>query len=388
MPNAVVILAAGTGKRAGGPTPKQFQMLAGKPLLRHTLEAFAGHPDIHRIQVVIAMGDEKTYQSAAAGLTLNPPVIGGPTRQQSGHLGLEAIAGDSPHNVLIHDAARPFVSPALISQVVSRLEKHIAVIPAMPISETLKRAPDGVVSGTVEREHLWAAQTPQGFRYELIRDAHARAARAGLVNFTDDAAIAEWAGMKVVVCPGESTNRKLTTPEDIRLAEEDLVRNSLRCPDVRVGQGFDVHPFEPGEGIILCGIRIAHHAKLKGHSDADAPMHALTDALLGSIGEGDIGTHFPPTDERWKNAASSIFLKHAVGLISARGGYIANADITIICETPKIAPHIALMRNCLADLMRISSDRVAIKATTSEGMGFTGRKEGLAAFATVTVRLP
>jgi 2-C-methyl-D-erythritol 4-phosphate cytidylyltransferase/2-C-methyl-D-erythritol 2,4-cyclodiphosphate synthase len=389
MTNAAVILAAGSGTRAGGAMPKQYQPIAGKPLLLHALEAFRRHPGINTVQVVISSGDEERYHELADNLEINPPVIGGFTRQQSGHLGLEALARISPHNVLIHDAARPFVSQSLISHVLAHLDRHDGVIPAMPVSETLKRAMGGVIAGTVEREGLWAAQTPQGFRYELIRSAHARAAESGHVQFTDDAGVAEWAGMKVIVLPGEGSNVKLTTAEDMRLAEERLMRDRYRqCPDIRVGQGFDVHAFEPGEHVILCGVLIPYQKRLKGHSDADAPMHALTDALLGSIGESDIGTHFPPSDARWKGAASAIFLNHAVALIEKRGGFIVNADITIICEAPKIAPYIAGMRDSLSKTMKISPDRIAIKATTSEGLGFTGRGEGLVALATATVRLP
>jgi 2-C-methyl-D-erythritol 4-phosphate cytidylyltransferase / 2-C-methyl-D-erythritol 2,4-cyclodiphosphate synthase len=389
MINAAIILAAGSGMRAGGAIPKQYQPIAGKPLLRHVLEVFRGHPGIDMVQAVIPSGDEERFREIAGGLDINPPVVGGSTRQQSGRLGLEALAGNPPRNVLIHDAARPFVSQSLISQMLAHLDRHDAVIPAIPVSETLKRAVGGVISGTVEREGLWAAQTPQGFRYEVIRSAHARAAESADRQFTDDAAVAEWAGMKVIVLPGESNNVKLTTAEDMRLAEERIMRGRYRqCPDVRVGQGFDVHAFEPGGHVVLCGVRIPHQMRLKGHSDADAPMHALTDALLGSIGEGDIGTHFPSTDARWKGAASAIFLNHAVDLIEKRGGFIVNADITIICEAPKIAPYVAAMRDTLSKTMKISPDRIAIKATTSEGLGFTGRGDGLVALATATVRLP
>jgi 2-C-methyl-D-erythritol 4-phosphate cytidylyltransferase/2-C-methyl-D-erythritol 2,4-cyclodiphosphate synthase len=389
MTTAAVILAAGSGTRVGGAVPKQYQLLAGKPLLRHTLETFMQHPGIDIVQVVISNGDEERYRMVTGDLDTNPPVVGGVTRQQSGHLGLQALSRRPPVLVLIHDAARPFVSPALITHVLAHLDRHEGAVPAMPITETLKRAPAGIISGTVEREGLWAAQTPQGFRYDLIWKAHARAAAEGHQNFTDDAAVAEWAGMEIIVLPGESSNLKLTTADDMRLAEQRLLRERYRqCSDVRVGQGFDVHAFEPGTHVNLCGIRIAHHARLKGHSDADAPMHALTDAILGSLGESDIGTHFPPSDARWKDAASRIFLDHAVKLVERRGGIIANADITIICESPKIAPHIAAMRQNLCSILKIAPDRLGIKATTSEGLGFAGRGEGLAAFATATIRLP
>jgi 2-C-methyl-D-erythritol 4-phosphate cytidylyltransferase/2-C-methyl-D-erythritol 2,4-cyclodiphosphate synthase len=389
MTNTALILAAGSGSRAGGALAKQYQLIAGKPLLRHTLEAFCRHPAINSVHVVISAGDETRFKEVAFELEVMPPVAGGATRQESGRLGLESLAGAPPHNVLIHDAARPFVSASLIDRVLAGLERHDGAIPAMPVTETLKRAPAGLIAGTVDREGLWSAQTPQGFRYSLIHEAHARAAAAGLAHFTDDAAVAEWAGIAVAVVPGEQANVKLTTSEDLRAADQRLARDRLqRCPDIRVGQGYDVHAYEPGDEVVLCGIAIPHRARLSGHSDADAPMHALTDALLGSIGESDIGTHFPPSDMRWKNAASAIFLRHAVGLIEKRGGFIANADITIICEAPRIAPHIPAMRANLSTILKLSADRVAIKATTSEALGFIGRGEGLAAFAIATVRLP
>jgi 2-C-methyl-D-erythritol 4-phosphate cytidylyltransferase/2-C-methyl-D-erythritol 2,4-cyclodiphosphate synthase len=389
LTNAVLILAAGSGTRAGGAIAKQYQLIAGKPLLRHTLEAFCGHPEVDSVQVVIPPGEEAGFGAVAAELDINRPVAGGATRQDSGRLGLEALAPAPPRNVLIHDAARPFVSASLISAVLAGLKENDGAVPAMPVTETLKRAPQGRIAGTVDRAGLWAAQTPQGFRYGPIREAHRRAAAAGLNHFTDDAAVAEWSGMAVIVVPGEQANIKLTTSEDMQLADRRLSRDRLqRCPDVRVGQGYDVHGFVSGDGVILCGVAIPHHARLSGHSDADAAMHALTDAIYGSIGEGDIGTHFPPSDPRWKGAASSIFLQHAIGLVEARGGFVANADITIICEAPRIAPHIPAMRAHLSAILKLAPDRIAIKATTSEGLGFTGRGEGLAAFATVTVRLP
>jgi 2-C-methyl-D-erythritol 4-phosphate cytidylyltransferase/2-C-methyl-D-erythritol 2,4-cyclodiphosphate synthase len=389
MTNTALILAAGSGSRAGGALAKQYQLIAGKPLLRHTLEAFCSHPAISSVHVVISAGDEARFKEVAFELEVMPPVAGGATRQESGRLGLESLAGAPPHNVLIHDAARPFVSASLIDRVLAGLERHDGAIPATPVTETLKRAPAGLIAGTVDREGLWSAQTPQGFRYNLIREAHGRAATAGLAHFTDDAAVAEWAGIAVAVVPGEQANVKLTTSEDLRAADQRLARDRLqRCPDIRVGLGYDVHAYEPGHEVVLCGISIPHYARLAGHSDADAPMHALTDALLGSIGEGDIGTHFPPSDTQWKNAASAIFLRHAVGLIEKRGGFIANADITIICEAPRIAPHIPAMRANLSTILKLSADRVAIKATTSEALGFIGRGEGLAAFAIATVRLP
>jgi 2-C-methyl-D-erythritol 4-phosphate cytidylyltransferase/2-C-methyl-D-erythritol 2,4-cyclodiphosphate synthase len=369
--------------------PKQFQCIAGKPVLRHTLEAFALHPAISMTRVVIAPGHEAAYREAVTGIDLAPFITGGATRQESGYRGLEALATDPPDNVLIHDAARPFVSRDLVSRVMAGLARQSGVVPGLPVADTLKRAPQGIIEGTVDRTGLWAAQTPQGFHYSSIRSAHARAARAGLNDFTDDAAIAEWAGMKLAVVPGDPANRKLTTGDDVRDASRRLAEDSFdRCPEVRTGQGFDVHSFAAGDSVTLCGVTIPHHAGLKGHSDADAPLHALTDAILATICAGDIGQHFPPSDSRWKNAASSIFLAHAAGLLRERGGFIANVDITIVCEAPRIAPHVGRMRTVVAEVLSISVDRVSIKATTSETLGFTGRGEGLAAFAIATVRLP
>jgi len=389
MTIAALVLAAGSGSRAGGAVPKQYQDLGGRPVLRHVLKAFAVDPRVDRIQVVISETDRERYATAVAELDIEPAVTGGATRQESGRIGLEALSRSPPRNVLIHDAARPFVSHALIGRVIDALDAYEGVVPALPVTDTLKRAPDGVIAETVSREGLWTAQTPQGFRYDLIRAAHASAAESGLTHFTDDAAIAEWAGMKVAVVHGERDNLKLTTASDLTSAEERYAGNIYHnCPDVRVGQGFDVHAFEAGDHVVLCGIRIPHGKGLKGHSDADAAMHALTDALLGSIGEADIGTHFPPSDMRWRKAESSLFLRHAARLIEDRRGFIAHVDLTIVCEAPKIAPHVPAMRRNLAGLLRISADRIAIKATTSERLGFTGRGEGLMALATATVRLP
>ena len=389
MPNAAIILAAGSGSRAGGEVPKQYQKLGGKPVLRRALEAFCAHPDIAIVLPVIATGDEKHFRDAAHGLPVTRPAIGGATRQQSGHAGLEALTGHGIEKVLIHDAARPFVGPSLIDRVLAALDGHSAIVPALPVSDTLKRAPGGLVVGTVERADLWAAQTPQGFDYGRIRAAHADAAAKGQSSFTDDAAVAEWAGIEVGVVAGEAGNVKLTSASDMAAAERQLARDAFeRCPDVRIGQGFDVHAFEAGDRVILGGIRIPHNAQLRGHSDADAVLHAVTDAILGAIGEADIGTHFPPSDPQWLGASSSIFLAHAMKLLADRGGFVANADVTVVCEVPRLAPHVPDMRRALSAMLDVAPDRVSIKATTSEKMGFTGRGEGLAALASVTVRLP
>jgi 2-C-methyl-D-erythritol 4-phosphate cytidylyltransferase / 2-C-methyl-D-erythritol 2,4-cyclodiphosphate synthase len=316
-------------------------------------------------------------------------VLGGTTRQASAHNGLEALAANPPERVLIHDAARPFVSNELISRVISALDSHPAAIPGLPVADTLKRVEEHLVRSTINRVGLMAVQTPQGFRYDLIRAAHRRAAEVGVTDMTDDSSIAEWAGLTVVVVAGAPDNRKLTTAADLSDAEWRLsAETMLATGDIRVGQGFDVHGFEPGDAVMLCGVRIPHKFRLSGHSDADAPLHAVTDAILGAIGEGDIGIHFPPSDPQWRGADSAVFLRHAVQLLAARGGRLANVDITIVAEAPKIAPHVAAMRERLSAILGIKGDRIGIKATTSERLGFTGRREGLVAMATATVRLP
>jgi 2-C-methyl-D-erythritol 4-phosphate cytidylyltransferase/2-C-methyl-D-erythritol 2,4-cyclodiphosphate synthase len=389
MSVAAVIVAAGAGLRAGGARPKQYQPIGGKPVLHWTLKAFREHPGIARIQPVIGPGQEDLYAESVAGLDVLPPVIGGDTRQASCRIGIEALENYRPAKVLIHDAARPFASADLISHVIAHLERYEGVVPGLPVSDTVKRAPSGLIAQTVPREALWLAQTPQGFRYDAILAAHRAAAASGEAGFTDDASVAERAGLHVAMIPGRPENRKLTTAQDIAEADRELAtREFNRRPDVRVGQGIDVHGFEKGNAVVLCGVTIPHKKRLKGHSDADVAMHALTDAILGALGEGDIGTPFPPTDPRWKGAASSVFLKKAMQLLLARGGMIAHADLTILAEAPKIAPHVAAMKELLAILLQASLDRIAIKATTTEKLGFIGRGEGIAAFATVTVRLP
>ena len=389
MSTAVLILAAGAGIRAGGEKPKQYQPVGGKPILRLTAEAFLSHPGVSDVMIVIGEGQQAFYAEAVGGLGLLPPVIGGQTRQQSALAGLRALAARKPNKVLIHDGARPFVSHAIISHVIAALDQHEGVIPALPVTDTLKRAPGGLITSTVSRDSLWGAQTPQGFRFAEMLAAHEKAAIEGVHNLTDDAAVAEHAGLEVGIVAGESANRKLTTMQDIFDADNAILRAAFdRLPDVRVGQGFDVHAFEPGNHVVLCGVKVPHNMRLKGHSDADVAMHALTDAILGAITEGDIGQHFPPSDPQWKGAESHIFLRHANGLVKGRGGMVAHTDITIICEEPKIGPHVPAMREALSDILTLPGQRVAIKATTSERLGFTGRGEGIAAYATATVRLP
>lgn len=389
MSVTAVIVAGGSGQRAGGLLPKQYQMVAGKPILRWTVEAFLSHPLITCIQAVIGQGHEAFFREATEGLELSVPVVGGGTRQESCRAGLEACTAEPPQSVLIHDAARPFLSQELITTVIRGLDHAQAVIPGLPVADTMKFAPAGVIERTVDRQSLWFVQTPQGFHFEKILAAHRKAAAEGQSLFTDDAAVAEYAKMQVHIVAGEQRNRKLTTQHDIEEANrEHTQRYYDALPDIRTGHGIDFHIFEKGNAVTLCGVSVPHTHKLKGHSDADVALHALTDAILGSIGEHDIGQHFPPTDLQWKNAPSSIFIAKALELLGARGGVLSNVDITILAEAPRIAPHIEAMKSSLVELLKISDDRIAIKATTTEGMGAIGRKEGMSAQATVTVRLP
>jgi 2-C-methyl-D-erythritol 4-phosphate cytidylyltransferase / 2-C-methyl-D-erythritol 2,4-cyclodiphosphate synthase len=350
------------------------------------LRPFLVHPDIALVAVAIARGDEALYQAAVAGLAsgkLLSPIGGGATRQASVGNGLRALRAHLPDRVLIHDAARPFVTRDVIDRVLGALAQSPGAIAALPLADTLKEAgPGGRIAATVERAGLWRAQTPQGFRFADILAAHERARAAGLQDMTDDAAVAEWAGLPVALVLGSAANAKLTTPEDFAMAEL-----AAGGPDVRVGQGFDVHRLVAGDHVWLCGVRIAHTQALEGHSDADVALHALTDALLGAIGAGDIGQHFPDSDPRWRGAASSIFVGEALRLVRARGGAIGNVDVTLLCEAPRIAPHRDAMRRRIAELLELEETRVSVKATTTEGLGFAGRREGIAAVATAMVVL-
>lgn len=389
MTVVAVIVAGGSGLRVGGEIPKQYQLIGGKPVIWWTLKTFLDHPLISHVQCVIGAGHEALFKAATAGLKISDFVLGGTTRQESCRLGIEACSEIKPSKVLVHDAARPFVSPDLIRHVIAELEQADAVIPGLPVADTMKFAPGGVISKTVDRSAMWFVQTPQGFSFTKIRDAHRKAVRDEQNGLTDDAAVAEYAGMAVRIVTGEQSNAKLTTRSDVETANSELnMRLFIDRPDVRTGQGIDFHVFEKGKFVTLCGVEIPHSHKLKGHSDADVAMHALTDAILGAIGEGDIGTHFPPSDMKWKNAASSIFVERAVALLQKRGGVLANVDVTILAEAPKVSPHIPAMKAMLVPLLQISADRIAIKATTTEKMGSIGRKEGMAAFASATVRLP
>ncbi len=386
-----LIVAAGSGERFGGEVPKQYLLLDGRPLLRHAIEAFLHHPSVSGVQVVYQPAHRDLYDAATEGLGLPEPVPGGATRQDSGRLGLERLTQapqGPPDTVLIHDAARPLVDAGTISRVLAALERVPAAIAAVQVIDTLKRGEDGLAVGTVDRTGLWRAQTPQGFQFPSILEAHRRLAGAGL---TDDAAVAERAGLPVALVPGSPDNIKVTTPDDLERAHRLIGRAgnaAATLTDVRVGMGFDVHRFAEGQGVVLCGVPIPHSHRLEGHSDADVALHALTDAILGAIGAGDIGSHFPPSDPQWRGVDSAVFLTHAVALVAARGGAINHVDVTVICERPKVGPHRVAMVARLAALLGVSSDRVSVKATTTEKLGFTGREEGIAAQAVATVRLP
>jgi 2-C-methyl-D-erythritol 4-phosphate cytidylyltransferase/2-C-methyl-D-erythritol 2,4-cyclodiphosphate synthase len=379
---AVLVVAAGKGERIGGAVPKQYTPLLGKPLLRWTLEAMARQPNVSAIQVAIGPEQEAFYAQAVEGFDVRAPIIGGATRQESVRLGLEALAEAPPEIVLIHDAARPLVSDRLVAAVIATLEAGAdAAVPLLPVADTLKKH-DGSAWNTVSRDGLHRAQTPQGFRFAKILKAHRHYAQR---NVTDDMALAELAGLHIREVPGEEENLKITTPEDFTRAEVQL---RARLGESRTGIGYDVHKFIAGDHIWLCGIKVAHDHALQGHSDADAGLHALTDAILGAIGEGDIGVHFSPSDERWRDAPSWKFLDHAANLVRSKGGAITHCDVTIICERPKIGPHREVMRARIAEILAIDISRISVKATTTEGLGFTGRQEGLAAQAVATVRLP
>lgn len=388
---AVVIVAAGRGERAGqADGPKQFRSIGGVPVIRRTIDAFLSHPRIGDIVVAIHEDDEAFYRAA---VPCRDPrlriVFGGPTRQASTRRALEALALDAPRDVLIHDGVRPFVDAALIERVVAGLETDPAVLPALAVSDTLKRAAaTGDVEATVPRAGLYSAQTPQGFRFAPILAAHRRAAAEGRDDFTDDSAIAEWSGTAVRIVAGSPDNAKLTYAREIAMADERLSRSAPFFPDVRTGNGYDVHSFEPGDHVTLCGVAIPHDQKLNGHSDADVGLHALTDALLATCGAGDIGVHFPPSDPQWKGAASRLFVLHAAAIVRARGGRIANADVTLICEAPRVGPHRPAMVEAMAAMLGIAPGRVSVKATTNEKLGFVGRREGIAAIATATVVFP
>ncbi|MHC1549029.1 bifunctional 2-C-methyl-D-erythritol 4-phosphate cytidylyltransferase/2-C-methyl-D-erythritol 2,4-cyclodiphosphate synthase [Phyllobacterium sp. K27] len=389
---AAVIVAAGRGERAGQSVegPKQYRRIGGEAVLMHTVRAFLGCPMIDQIIVVIHKEDGALFEQALGDVADKvKAVTGGPTRQESTRLGLLALDNAGIDHVLIHDGVRPFIAADLLERVIFNLMPHIGVLPVLAVSDTLKAAgPDAMVSATVPRAGLYAAQTPQAFPYQPILDAHNAAFAAGRSDFTDDSAIAEWHRLPVRIVEGSADNTKLTWAKDIEMADDRLSQKQVAYPDVRTGNGYDVHAFEPGEGVWLAGVFIEHNKKLSGHSDADVALHALTDALLATRGAGDIGTHFPPSDPQWKGAASHIFVEHAVKIVKEAGGRIANADITLICEAPKIGPHREAMTAALAKMLGITPDRISIKATTNEKLGFIGREEGIAAIATASVIYP
>jgi len=388
----LLVVAGGRGVRLGADRPKQYLTCAGRPVIVHTLEALAASFPFSAVTVVIRADDRALYDGAVAQLTtsaaaaLGPPAIGGATRQQSVLSGLEALAAADLDIVLIHDAARPFPSRALIARAIEAAERHGAAAPGTAMNDTVKQVDaDGRVLATPPRSGLRAVQTPQAFRFPLILAAHRRAAAAGVGDLTDDVAVAAWAGTPAYVFEGDPANVKVTTMQDLEAAETRL---TATLSETRVGQGFDVHAFAPGDHVWLCGIRIAHSAALSGHSDADVGLHALADALYGALADGDIGQHFPPSDPQWKGTASKVFLAHAADRVRGRRGVIVNVDVTLVCEVPKIGPHRDAMRARIAEIAGLDVGRVAVKATTSEKLGFTGRGEGIACMATATVRLP
>jgi 2-C-methyl-D-erythritol 4-phosphate cytidylyltransferase / 2-C-methyl-D-erythritol 2,4-cyclodiphosphate synthase len=381
---AALVVAGGRGLRAGGQMPKQYRALGGVPIIRPSLECFLGHPGIGFVQTVIHPDDAAHYTDAVAGLNLAPAVHGGATRQASVRAGLEALEARGPKFVLIHDAARPYLTADLVSRAITAAHQTGAAIPGLPVTDTVKSIDTtGKITATLDRTTLRSVQTPQAFDFATLLDAHRRAAAAGRDDFSDDAALAEWAGLAVHIFPGEAGNMKFTTEDDFARA---VAQSALA--DVRTGNGYDVHAFGPGDHVMLGGVRIAHSHGLSGHSDADVGLHALVDAILGALADGDIGSHFPPSDPQWRGASSDRFLAYAVERVRARGGMVAHLDLTIVCEAPKIGPHRDAMRARIAEISGLTIDRVGVKATTSEQLGFTGRREGIAALATATVRLP
>jgi 2-C-methyl-D-erythritol 4-phosphate cytidylyltransferase/2-C-methyl-D-erythritol 2,4-cyclodiphosphate synthase len=374
---AALLVAAGTGSRFGAATPKQFLTLLGRPVIRWAAEALV--PEIPLLQPV---GPAEPIAAALRGLPHLPPVPGGATRQASVRAGLEALAPHQPTFVLVHDAARPFIPPGTVTALRAALARTEGAIPAVAVADTLKRSDGaGAIAATVPREGLFRAQTPQGFRFAELLRLH-RAASDG--EATDDAALFEAAGLAVSLIPGSEDNIKITLPEDLARAARILAPNLLP----RTGSGFDVHAFAVRRRLVLCGIEIPHDQGLAGHSDADVGIHALCDAIYGALAEGDIGRHFPPSEAAWKDADSARFLIHAASRIAARGGMLANADVTLICERPKISPHAGAMRTRLAELLGVAAGCISVKATTTERLGFTGRGEGIAAQAIATVLLP
>jgi 2-C-methyl-D-erythritol 4-phosphate cytidylyltransferase / 2-C-methyl-D-erythritol 2,4-cyclodiphosphate synthase len=393
MPVAALIVAAGRGSRAGEGTPKQYRDLEGQSVLTRTLARFLSHPGIDRILVVIHPDDRDLYEASIGAFAplpsaLLPCVFGGETRQGSVRNGLEALADIGSDIVLVHDAARPFASPELIDRAIQAARRQDAAVPGTPVTDTIKviGSRSEVVS-TPDRASLRAVQTPQAFRFTSLLDAHRKAASADLHDFTDDGALAEWAGLPVHVFEGESGNIKLTHPADFLEAERRL-KGSPMAFITKLGTGFDVHAFGDGDHVWLGGIKVPHDRGVIAHSDGDVILHALTDALLGALADGDIGTHFPPSDPQWRGASSDRFLAHAVSLVRERGGIVDHLDTTLLCEKPRLGPHRDAMRQRIAEIAGLRIDQVSLKATTTEKLGFTGRSEGIAAQAAATIRLP
>ncbi|MCL8484879.1 MULTISPECIES: bifunctional 2-C-methyl-D-erythritol 4-phosphate cytidylyltransferase/2-C-methyl-D-erythritol 2,4-cyclodiphosphate synthase [Bradyrhizobium] len=383
---AAILVAAGRGLRAGTGGPKQYRAIGGRTVIHRALAAFSEHPDVAVVQPVVNPDDIDVFNAAVSGLRHEVPAHGGATRQASVLAGLEALVPHRPDIVLIHDAARPFVTSAVISRAIQAAGKTGAAIPVVPVTDTIKEVTaSGDITATPERAKLRIAQTPQTFKFEVILEAHRRAARDGLTEFTDDAAIAEWAGLTVATFEGDVANMKLTTPEDFVREEARL---AAQLGDIRTGTGYDVHAFGEGDHVWLCGLRVPHSKGFLAHSDGDVGLHALVDAILGALADGDIGSHFPPSDMKWKGASSDQFLKYAIERVTARGGRVANLEVTMICERPKIGPLRDQMRARIAEISGVDISRIAVKATTSERLGFTGREEGIAATASATIRLP
>jgi len=387
---AVIIVAAGRGHRFGGEMPKQYLEVHQQPLVRHAVQAFLDHPAIDLILPVIHPDDADILANALGGLDYLEPVAGGAARQDSVRNGLEGLASSAPDYVLVHDAARPMVAPALIDRVIEALQDTSGVIPGIAVVDTLKRADDdGIITDTVSRDGLWRAQTPQGFKYADLLAAHRSAIGQEL---TDDAAVMEASGYRVAVVLGDENNIKVTTPDDLMRMEEIMSDDSaqaklVRSPSFRIGSGYDVHKLGPGDHVTLCGVEITSERALIGHSDADVALHAVTDAVFGAIADGDIGSHFPPTDSQWRGASSDQFLAYACERMGERGFELSNIDLTIICEKPKIGPHRDAMRARLAEIAQIDVSCVSVKATTTERLGFTGRGEGIAAEAVIIIEI-
>ena len=382
---AAIVVAGGRGERAGGGIPKQYRKIGGVPLIRLTIENLRASSAFSDVQPVIHPDDAGHFQDATKGLSLLDPVFGGATRQLSVLAGLEALKACRPRLVAIHDAARPFVSADLVKRAVAAGETGAAV-PALPVTDTVKVVDaDGIVTTTLDRTTLRTIQTPQVFSFDRLLEAHRKALAANRTDFSDDAALAEWAGMRVATFEGESTNIKMTTNRDFIRAEAEL---HATLGDIRTGSGYDVHVFGPGDHVMLGGVKIPHTQGLTGHSDADVVLHALVDAILGALADGDIGVHFPPSDPKWRGASSDRFLAFAAERVRARGGVIAHLDATVVCEAPRVGPYRETIRKRIAEIAGITPDRVGIKATTSEELGFTGRREGMTASALATIRLP